>query len=52
MGIQPRCGKCKQELQEYGAILLSPPKKDNSVEKFHLCQRCYDDLIASCRISN
>jgi hypothetical protein len=39
-------------LQEYGAILLSPPKKDNTVEKFHLCRLCYDELIASCRISN
>jgi len=52
MSIEPRCAKWKKELKEYGAILLSPPKCDNTVEKFHLCRGCYDEVITSCRISN
>jgi hypothetical protein len=52
MGVQPRCGKCKKELQEFGAILLSPPKEDNTVEKVHLCRPCYDELILASHISN
>jgi hypothetical protein len=42
-----RALNCKKELQEYGAILLSPPKKDKTVEKFHLYRLCYQELIAT-----
>ena len=34
----------EQELKDFGAILLSPPDKDNSVKKFHLCKQCYKIL--------
>jgi hypothetical protein len=52
MGAEPRCAKCKKEWEEFGAILVSPPKEDTTVEKFYLCGLCYDEVIASCRISN
>jgi hypothetical protein len=34
MGIEPRCGKCKKELKEFGAILLSPPKVTTQLRNF------------------
>ncbi len=44
MAITPKCSKCKKELIEYGAILLSPPD-NNKVEKFHICKECYQKLL-------
>ncbi|MFH1402269.1 MAG: hypothetical protein ABIG87_01420 [Patescibacteria group bacterium] len=45
MAIKPICDKCKKELTEFGAILLSPPDKNNKVKKFHLCKKCYEHII-------
>lgn len=42
--IKPKCEKCGYELTEFGAILLSPPDKDNKVIKDHLCIKCYDQI--------
>lgn len=42
MSITPHCDKCKKELLEFGAILLSPPDEKNQVTKFHICKSCYD----------
>jgi hypothetical protein len=47
MTIQPHCDKCHQELQEFGGILLSPPDSENQVKKFHLCQKCYQEILKS-----
>jgi hypothetical protein len=44
MAIAPKCDKCKNELTEFGAILLSPPDKDGMVKKFHLCVVCYGEF--------
>ena len=44
MAIQPQCDKCKKELTEFGAILLSPPDVKNMVRKFHLCKECYQKM--------
>ena len=44
MAIRPQCDKCKKELKEFGAILLSPPGKKNLVRKFHLCKKCYRQI--------
>lgn len=44
MAIKPKCEKCKKELKDFGTVLLSPPDKNNSVKKFHLCAQCYKDL--------
>lgn len=45
MAINPKCDKCKEELKEFGAILLSPPDKRNTVKKFHLCKKCYKSIV-------
>jgi hypothetical protein len=47
MTIKPICDKCKKELDDFGAILFSPPDKDNKVEKFHLCKACYEEIVNS-----
>lgn len=43
MSITPHCDKCKQELIDFGGILLSPPE-GVMVKKFHLCKKCYAEL--------
>jgi len=45
--IRPICDKCKQELKEFGAILLSPPDENNQTKKLHLCKQCYKEIINS-----
>ncbi len=45
MTINPICNKCGQELADFGAILLSPPDKDDKIEKFHVCKGCYKEII-------
>ena len=47
MAIKPICDKCKKELVDFGAILLSPPDGKNKVRKFHLCKICYQYIINS-----
>ncbi len=47
MAIRPTCDKCKQELTDFGAILLSPPNEEQMVRKFHLCKECYENLVQS-----
>lgn len=42
--INPVCNRCGKELNEFGAILLSPPEGD-SVKKMHLCLACYSSVI-------
>ena len=50
MSIQVFCENCHKELDEPGAILISPPNKA-SVEvvfKIHLCKECFkviDEII-------
>ena len=39
--INPTCDKCKNELEEFGGIVLSPPDEKGKVFKFHLCKTCY-----------
>ena len=41
MAIKPKCDRCKKELLDYGAILLSPPNASSTVKKFHICKECY-----------
>ncbi len=49
MTIKPICDKCEKELEEFGAILLSPPDECNKVEKFHLCIECYEEIKSMIR---
>lgn len=44
MTIKPICAICDKELEEFGAILLSPPDKSGKVEKFHICRECYGEI--------
>jgi hypothetical protein len=50
MAIRPICNKCKKELKDFGAILISPPEKKNRVKKFHLCKDCYQKIRKSFKI--
>jgi hypothetical protein len=45
MAIKPVCDKCKQELTEFGAILFSPPDSNSNVKKWHICKKCYEEMI-------
>ena len=43
--IRPYCIRCGMELNEPGAVLLSPPADWSSfVDKQHLCKDCWLDL--------
>lgn len=53
--IKPICYKCNSEIQEFGAVLISPPivesredfgKLCHKVYKIHLCTTCWDEMIA------
>ncbi len=44
MSIKPTCDKCKNELDDFGGILLSPPDIDCKVNKYHLCKKCYEEI--------
>lgn len=39
--ISPICYICKKELGDFGAILLSPPDKNNKHDKYHICVKCW-----------
>lgn len=43
MVINPICDKCKKELNDFGAILLSPPQ-GHDIKKFHICKECYEKI--------
>lgn len=53
MAIKPVCDKCKKELEEFGAILFSPPNssQDNTVKKFHICKECYEKIKEEWKLS-
>jgi hypothetical protein len=44
MAIKPKCDMCKEELTDYGAILLSPPDKKSKVVKYHICKGCFKKI--------
>lgn len=39
--ISPECVKCKEELDDFGAIMLGPPDLNGKVPKFHVCRSCH-----------
>ena len=41
--IKPVCDMCKRELNDFGAILLSPPQ-GHDVKKYHICTECYKEF--------
>ena len=42
--IKPKCDVCSLELQDFGAILLSPPDISGKVDKYHICKDCYKKI--------
>ncbi|MGB8816204.1 MAG: hypothetical protein WCC74_03185 [Minisyncoccia bacterium] len=44
MSIKPICNKCKEELKEFGGILLSPPNNKDEVKKYHLYKKCFEEI--------
>ncbi len=45
MAINPRCDFCKKELKEFGGLVFSPPTKEGTVRKLHVCRHCYRELL-------
>lgn len=41
MAIKAICDNCGKELNEFGAVLLSPPNRKREVKKYHICTSCY-----------
>ena len=47
------CFSCDQAVKEPGAIVISPPFKNNkdltihTVHKYHICLTCWENLIKS-----
>lgn len=42
--IKPICVKCRTELTEFGALMLSPPEH-GAVDKMHICVSCWQSLL-------
>ena len=49
MSLNPKCDMCQDNLDDFWAILLSPPKW-NDVEKFHICTDCYTKIMTKHKI--
>ena len=43
--IRPICSLCRKELDDFGAIVLSPPDDNHKIEKYHICKACYCNNI-------
>lgn len=44
--IKPVCDKCMKEINEFGGLLFSPPDINSMVTKWHLCVKCYKDVVS------
>ena len=46
MPIDPVCDWCGKKLDEFGALLFSPPQlpEYRTTEKFHCCKACYEKI--------
>lgn len=43
MPLIVKCFRCKEELEEAGALLFGPPDdKTEQTSKIHLCVECYE----------
>ena len=40
-----RCDKCRRLITQPGALLVSPPKNNNTVTKYYLCNECFENII-------
>jgi len=48
--IKPICDRCGKELEEFGALLFSPPDEDDKVIKYHLCKKCFNALASDFKV--
>ena len=49
--IKPKCDYCGNELDDFGAILFSPPE-GHDVKKYHVCKGCYSKLKPKKNLEN
>lgn len=47
MSFEIKCKGCNKFLERPGALLFSPPAANdaNAVNKFHLCQVCFEKIF-------
>jgi len=43
--IEPKCDKCKLKLNDYGAVVWSPPNSKAQCKKYHICKPCWKDIM-------
>ncbi len=43
--IKIRCNICNSLLDTLGALIFSPPSRNNAVRKYHICSACYYQKI-------
>lgn len=45
--MKMQCKSCGVKYSEPGALLFGPPwgSKPNIVEKYHICKKCFNDLL-------
>lgn len=46
------CFRCKNELDEPGALIFNPPNKYDEVIKFHICRWCWSTVRKSLFVEN
>jgi len=44
MPIAPNCHMCGQQLQDFGALVFSPPDHYEDCHKYHVCRICWDEV--------
>lgn len=42
MAVKVKCEICKRELDQPGAIVISPPDEDGVVQHHNVCKDCYE----------
>ena len=45
MALTPACDFCKNELNDFGGLVFSPPDEQSEVKKLHICRDCYQKII-------
>jgi len=51
-GLDFPCKRCKGKIEEPGAIMISPPDKDDFCKKYHICSECFPEVLRFIRGEN
>lgn len=43
--IAVECHRCDEELDEPGAVVISPPEVNGRCTKYHLCAPCFEHVL-------